>query len=185
MSEKNTKKVTRGTASRQSREMVVFAMLASLMLATQLAMSALPNVHLVGVLTIVYTLVYRYKALIPIYVYVILYGVISGFATWWVPYLYVWTLLWGVVVLLPKKMPRGVKLVLYPTLCLLHGMAFGTLFAPVWALLHRLTFKEMLAWIAAGFGFDLVHAFGNLALGLLIYPLSELLFRLTRKYLSK
>ena len=29
-----------------------------------------------------------------------------GFGVWWVPYLYVWTVLWGMTMLLPKKMPN-------------------------------------------------------------------------------
>lgn len=177
------KKLTRTHTSRHIRETVVFAMLASLMFVSKVAMEALPNIHLVGVLTIVYTIVYRYKALIPIYVYVILNGVIAGFNLWWMPYLYVWTLLWGAVMLLPRNTPKGLKIVIYPLLCMTHGMLFGTLYAPAQAIMFGLSFREMLAWIYAGLGFDIVHAISNLALGLLIYPLSELLSKLSRKYL--
>jgi energy-coupling factor transport system substrate-specific component len=38
----------------------------------------------------------------------------------------------------------------------------------------------MLAWIAAGLPFDLMHGIGNLFAGLLILPLSELLLKLER-----
>ena len=73
--------------SRRTREMVTFAMLGTLMFCSKLAMEALPNIHLLGMLTMVYTLVYRKKALIPIYIYVILNGAFSGFNLWWVPYI--------------------------------------------------------------------------------------------------
>jgi hypothetical protein len=41
----------------------------------------------------------------------------------------------------------------------------------------------MLAWIAAGFPFDIAHALGNLAAGTFIVPLSELLKRLNAQVL--
>ena len=159
-------------------------MLASVMFASKMAMEALPNVHLVGVLTIVYTIVYRYKALIPIYVYVLLNGIIAGFNLWWVPYLYIWTLLWAATMLLPRNMPRVVKLVVYPVICTLHGALFGVLYAPAQAIMFGLTFEETIAWIGAGLGFDIVHAVSNFALGFLIYPTSELLFKLSKKYVT-
>ena len=45
----------------------------------------------------------------------------------------------------------------------------------------HLSFKATLAWIVAGLPWDLVHGIGNLAVGLLILPLSELLKKLNRK----
>ena len=132
-------------------------------------------------LTMVYTLAFRKRALIPIYVYVFLNGLYAGFNLWWVPYLYIWTILWGVTMLLPKRMPHKVGAVVYPVVCALHGLAFGTLYAPAQAILFRLNFQQMLAWIASGFYWDVVHAVGNLAVGLLIVPLTILLKKLNSK----
>ena len=163
-----------------AREICIFAMLAALMFVSKKAMEALPNIHLVGMLTIVYTLCYRVKALIPIYVYVFLDGLFAGFSPWWIPYLYIWTLLWGAAMLVPRRTPRIVKAVILPLLCALHGLFFGVLYAPVQAILFQLTFEEMLVWIAAGASFDIIHAIGNLCVGLLILPMSELLMRLSK-----
>ena len=74
-------------------------MLGALMFVSDIAMEALPNIHLIGVLIVASTVVYRFKALWSIYIYVIVYGVVTGFGVWWVPYLYVWTVLWAVVML--------------------------------------------------------------------------------------
>ena len=158
--------------------MVIFAMLGTLMFCSKLAMEALPNIHLLGVLTMVYTIVYRYRALIPVYIYVILNGAFAGFNLWWVPYLYIWAILWGITMLLPRKMPKGAAAVVYPLVCGIHGFAFGALYAPAQALMFGLDFKGMLSWIVAGLPFDLIHGAGNFAVGLLILPLSELLRRL-------
>ena len=138
-------------------------------------MEVLPNIHLLGMLTMVYTLVFRANALKPIYVYILLNGLYAGFSLWWVPYLYIWTILWGVTMLLPQEMPQKLKYVVYPLVCGLHGFAFGALYAPAQALMFGLNFEQMLLWIASGLPFDLLHGVGNLAAGLLIMPLSELL----------
>jgi len=166
------------------RELCIFAMLGALMFASKLIMEVLPNIHILGLLIMVYTIVFRAKALIPIYVWIFMNGLFAGFATWWIPYLYVWSVLWGITMLLPKKMPRKVAAVVYPLLCCLHGLFFGVLYAPAEALLHGLDFRGMMAWIASGFVFDVTHAIGNFAAGLLILPMSDLLLKLKTIYLK-
>ena len=163
------------------REIAVFSVLGALMFCSKIIMEALPNIHLLGMLTIVYTIVFRTKALIPIYIYVAVNGLFSGFSVWWIPYLYIWTLLWGMTMLLPKRMPRAVAYWAYAVLCGFHGFAFGTLYAPAQAIMFRMNFEQTLAWIAAGIPFDLVHGIANIAVGLLILPLSDLLRKLTKR----
>lgn len=153
-------------------------MLGTVMFVSKIAMEALPNIHLLGMLTIAYTAVFRTKALIPIYIYVFLNGLFAGFNMWWIPYLYIWTVLWGFAMLIPPKTPRTVKTIAYPLLCALHGFAFGALYAPVQALMVGFTFEQTLAWIAAGFTFDIIHGIGNFTVGLLALPLSSLLARI-------
>ena len=162
-------------SSEQIFEMCIFAMLAALMFVSKVIMEVLPNLHLLGMLTMVYTLVFRSKALIPIYLYVFLNGIFAGFAPWWVPYLYVWTVLWGVTMLLPKRMPKVVAFIVYPVVCCLHGLFFGVLYAPAPALMFGFNFTQTLLWIAQGFWFDILHAIGNFAAGFLIVPFSKLL----------
>ena len=77
-------------------------MLGALMYCSKIIMDALPNIHLLGMFTMTYTLVFRKKALIPIYIFVMITGLFGGFAAWWLPYLYIWAVLWGVTMLLPK-----------------------------------------------------------------------------------
>ena len=162
-------------------EIVIFGMLGALMMVSDLLMNIIPNVHLVGVTIVVLTVVYRWKALFPLYVYVLLIGLSEGIGTWWIPYLYVWTILWGMVMLLPRKMPKVAKCIVYPAVCSVFGFLFGTLFAPGQALMFGLSWKEMLAWIVAGIPFDIIHGISNLFAGMLIFPLSELLLKLTKK----
>ncbi len=155
-------------------------MLGAIMFCSKILMEALPNIHLLGMLTMVYTVVFRKKALIPIYVYVMLNGLFSGFSLWWIPYLYIWTILWAVTMLLPKNMKKRTACIVYPIVCCLHGLAFGILYAPAQALMFGFDFKQTVAWIAAGLTWDTVHAVGNLAVGMLVVPLSELLKKILK-----
>lgn len=145
------------------------------MYASKLLMEFLPNVHLLGVFVVAITVVYRKKALYPIYLYVLVNGLFAGFALWWVPYLYLWTVLWGAVMLLPRRMPPRVRPLVYMAVCAGHGFLFGTLYAPAQALLFGLDFKGMLAWIVAGLPWDFVHGVSNFFCGVLIVPLISVL----------
>lgn len=156
------------------QELVTFAMLGSVMFCSKIVMECVPNIHLLGAFTMTFALVYRVKGLIPLYVYVLLNGAFSGFAVWWLPYLYIWTALWGVTMLLPKKLPLKFAWIC-PVICGLHGLAFGVLYAPAQAAMFGLSFKQTLAWIAAGLPFDAMHAVGNFAAGFLVMPLTLLL----------
>lgn len=162
--------------------MVVFAMLGTVMFCSKIIMEVLPNIHLLGMLTMTYTLAFRKKALIPIYIYVMLNGIYAGFNMWWYPYLYIWTVLWALTMLLPKNMPKKAKCIVYPALCCLHGLLFGILYSPVQALMMGMNFETTVAWIASGLPWDLLHGIGNLFAGMLILPLSETLIKLTKRY---
>lgn len=157
-------------------------MLGTIMFCSKLLMEFLPNVHLLGMFTVTFTLVLRKKALIPIYMYVMLNGLYAGFNLWWMPYLYIWTLLWALTMLLPTRMPAWLKRFVYPMVCGIHGFAFGTLYAPAQALIFGFNFEQTVAWIIAGLPWDVVHGIGNLCVGMLILPLSELFSWLMKKY---
>ena len=158
-------------------ELVLFAMLGTILFTSKLIMEALPNIHLLAMLITVYTVVFQKKALIPIYVYVLLNGLYAGFNAWWVPYLYVWTVLWAIVMILPKRMPTPVACIVYSSVACLHGLLFGTIYAPAQALLFGMNFEQTLAWIAAGFPFDLIHGISNFIVGFFAVPLIKVLRR--------
>ncbi|MBQ7109184.1 MAG: hypothetical protein IJN99_02340 [Clostridia bacterium] len=153
------------------KEIAIFGMLGALMYASKILMEVLPNVHLLGVFVISITVVYRKLALYPIYTYVLLTGMFSGFSAWWVPHLYLWTVLWGATMLLPKKTSP----IIYILLCSLHGFLYGTLYAPAQALLFGLNFKQTISWIVAGLPWDVTHGISNLFCGILIAPLIRIL----------
>lgn len=154
-----------------TKEIAVFGMLGAIMYVSKFIMEIIPNVHLLGVFTIAFTVVYRKKALYPIYIYVILNGIFCGFALWWIPHLYLWTILWSAVMLLPKRIPKIAQPVVYMLVCAAHGFLYGTLYAPAQAILFGLSLKGMIAWIIAGLPWDFVHGIGNFFCGALIMPI--------------
>ena len=151
-------------------------MLGALMLASKLALEALPNIHPLTMFVMVFTIVYRIRALIPIYVFVLLSGLYYGFAMWWIPYLYLWTVMWAFTMLLPQNMPRKIAVIV----CGLFGLTYGTLYAPAQAIMFGYDFSTTIKWILAGLPWDAVHGLGNLGMGLLVYPLSRTLMRLEK-----
>lgn len=161
-------------------------MLGALMYASKAILDVLPNIHLIGMFVMATTIVYRVKALFPIYVYVILCGLfgVGGFGTWWISQVYIWLPLWAVSLALPKNMKPGVAMVVYPVVNGLFGLAYGTLYAPGQALVLGFDFKQTIAWIVAGLPFDAIHAVSNVAAGLLVLPVSKLLKKLDKKQIK-
>lgn len=165
-------------------ELVLMPILGVMMFVSKLFMEFLPNIHLLGMFIMVFTLVFRWKALIPIYVYVFLLGLYGGFAPWWWANLYVWTMLWGVAMILPQKMPIWLVSIVYPAVCALHGLCYGALCAPAQALFFGLNWEGTLTWVVSGLPYDVIHGVGNLLTGLLIVPFVALLNRLKSRYLK-
>ena len=164
------------------REITVFAMLSAVMFVSKVVMEGIPNVHLLGIFVVAFTLAYRAKALFPIYGYVLVNGIWEGFSPFgWLPELYLWLILWAAVMLLPKKMPTCIAPVIYMLVSGLHGLCFGLLYAPVYALFAGMGWDRVWLWVAAGLPFDIIHGIGNFVLGILIIPIAALLKKLNKK----
>ena len=164
------------------REIAIFAMLGAVMFVSKVAMEGIPNVHLLGTFVVAFTLTYRTKALFPIYVYVFANGLWEGFSPFgWLPEIYLWLILWGATMLLPKRMSKHIAPVVYMTVSALHGLLFGVFYAPVYALFSGMGWERVWLWVLAGLPFDLIHGIGNFALGTLIVPIATLLKKLDKE----
>lgn len=163
------------------------AMLGAMLFASQVAMAGLPNIEIVSLLILVWTRVYRTGALPGIAVFIALEGVVYGFGIWWISYLYIWFILWGIVMLIPPRKSQekltGKRLALaslgWAVLSGAYGFAFGALTAIPW--FFRGGPSAALAYWLSGIPFDIPHAIGNFASALLLaVPLIELLTKLKR-----
>ena len=166
------------------REMAVFSMLGAVMYASKIIMEMAPNIHLLGSFIVAFTVVYRRKALYPIYIFVLLIGLFNGFNAWWIPYLYIWTVLWAMVMLLPRNMPKKWRPIVYMLVSAAHGFLYGTLYAPVQAFMFGLNLEGTIAWIVAGFPWDAIHGVSNFFCGLLIVPIITVLRMSERNFVN-
>ncbi len=161
---------------RHVRALVRDALLAAILITSKEMLAFLPNVELISMLIATYTVVYRFRALVPIYIFVAVEAVIYPFFSTVVMYAYVWAILFFAVYLISRGWVRSP--LVYAAVCGLFGFLFGALCAPAQAIMFSLDLNGMLAWIAAGMPFDIVHGISNMATALLVPPLARLLLRL-------
>ena len=164
-----------------TREIVVFAMLGAIMFIGDIIMEWAPNVHPVTMLTVLYTVVYRKKAIVPFVIYIALSAAFFG-VIWLVPYCYIFPLVWLCTLLVPQRLSPLWRQVCYSLVCAFFGLAFGALYAPWQALVFMKTFdvSKILAWIVGGLPYDIIHAVGNFAASFLILPLASLLKKIDK-----
>ncbi len=172
-------------------DIVLFTMFGVIMFVSDIGLEFLPNIHGVALSIAVITLVYRARALYSILVYIFLTALSSLILTggyivfWWLPYIYIFPVLWLLVMLIPKKAPLKFKAALSAVFCGFHGLIFGALYAPYQAFVFGLSFHGMLAWIIAGLPADIIHMCGNIAMSTLIYPLYKALVKLEDNRIKK
>lgn len=157
------------------KETALLAIMGALMFASQVAMASLPNIHIVALLIILTTFMFGWKAMYSVGLFVLLEGLMFGFAPWWLAYIYIWPLLVVVTVIFRANTAP----LFWAVIAGLHGLLFGALCAI--PQLFILGFKGALAWWINGIPFDLAHCAGNFVLTLvLIAPLRRLTEKLMK-----
>ena len=152
--------------SSAAREAALFGVLGGLTFAAKVVMAPLPNIEPVSLLVMVFAVTFGKKALYPIYVYVL------GFGLWSAAYLYLWSIL-ALVSWLMRRMtsPLG-----WAVLSAAFGLLFGLLCTPVYFIAGGPAFA--LSWWLSGIPFDLTHCGGNFVLALVLFrPLRQLMRR--------
>jgi len=161
-----------------TRDVVELALLTALLLVVQVGLAFLPNIELVSLLIMIYTLVLGRKTLYIIYSFAILEGVIYGFGVWWIMYLYVWTILYWIVRLLRFNK----SIILWSVISAFFGLAFGALCAVPYAVIGGI--MAGFTWWSAGIMFDIIHGVSNFVLVLILFkPVYHILKGLNRHFL--
>ena len=158
----------------KTKELVTIAILAALLYIVQVAFSFLPNIELVSLLILIYTLVFDKMTLKIIAVFIILEGVQWGFGLWWWSYIYVWQILYFVVRWL-KKFIRIDDSISWAVVLGFYGLFFGMLFSLAYILISP---SYAFTYWVSGILFDVIHCIGNFCLCLIAYkPLYAILKR--------
>ena len=139
-------------------------------------MSGLPNIEPVTLMVMVFGAVFGWKALYPVYLYVLMEFLFFGLGTWNFMYLYIWAIP-AVLAWMLRKMedPLG-----WALLSGGFGLLFGMLCMPVDMIIGG--FSYALAKWVSGIPFDITHCIGNLMIALVLFvPLRKLTARLYRQ----
>lgn len=145
------------------KELAVLAVATALLVALQVGLAFLPNIEVVTLLIIVYTLVFRKKTLYIIYTFAILQGVIYGFGLWWVTYLYIWTILY----IITSIFRSNDNPLFWAIVGGFYGLAFGAMCAIPTIVVGGI--GAGIAWWISGMMFDVVHGVGNFVVILILF----------------
>ncbi|MCM1132589.1 MAG: hypothetical protein NC340_03865 [Ruminococcus flavefaciens] len=143
------------------RQITRIALLGALLYASQVALSAIPNIEVVTLLIVIFTKNLGKEGTLACFVYVFLTAITWGFGLWWLTYLVIWPLFSLIVYRLRKTDSWAVWAIINGA----FGLCFGAVFAlpyivasPLYALNY---------WIS-GIPFDIAHCIGNFATALIL-----------------
>ncbi|MBQ2780872.1 MAG: hypothetical protein IJF42_04860 [Clostridia bacterium] len=157
------------------RDLAVLGMFTALLIIGKEAMSFLPNIEPVTLLLLLLAERYRFKALLPVYAFVLVEGFLYGVHMWFIAYLYVWTI-W---VLLVIALRRFSHFLFWAVAAAVYGLLFGVLTSVPYFVTGGI--GGGIAYIVGGLSFDIIHCVGNFAMVMILYiPLKMLLDRLDK-----
>lgn len=147
------------------RDIALIGILSATITAGKLALSFIPNVEIVTLLFIVYTIVFGVrKSLLVSVVFSTTEILIYGLSTWLLGYYLIWSLL----IIITGSMRKKVKSeYAYATIGAVFGYAFGMFFAVIESIFYGLAYGWVY-WLR-GIPFDLVHGTSNFIIILVLY----------------
>ncbi|MDF2542989.1 MAG: hypothetical protein K0S47_2707 [Herbinix sp.] len=152
------------------KDIVLISMMSAMLVCVQVALGFLPNIELVSLLIILFTIQYGKKTIYIIYVFVLLEGLIYGFHLWWINYLYVWDVLFIIALIFKKERSP----VFWAVVSGMYGLSYGALCSIPYFFMGG--FPTALAYWFNGIPFDIPHGIGNFIIALVLFtPLNRLL----------
>ena len=161
----------RNRPTHPARTVTVLALCTALVFSLQVALAAIPNGECVTLLFIVFTLYFRRYTLYIIYLFALLEGVTYGFGIWWFMYLYVWTILWAIVMVLGRR-PR--RAWFWALVAAFYGLFYGLLCSLPYLVAGGPAMA--FSWWVAGIPFDILHCVFNFAITLILFNPMDRLF---------
>ena len=150
--------------------------MAALIFSSKVALAAIPNINLNSVLIILTVVFFGWHALLTVYVYVLLEGLVFGFSIWWFGYLYVW----DVLVVAAMLLRRNESPLVWAVVAAVFGLCFGPLMYLEYFAINGGWEMFFAMWVA-GIPYDLTHCIGNFVFTLVLYrPLHKVMRRLIK-----
>lgn len=146
----------------------------------KLALAFLPNVEIVTLLVILYTLCFGRNVFYAIFIFTWIEGSLYGFGIWFIAYLYIWPMFALITRLFRKKTGA----VFWSILSAFFGLFFGAFSAVPYIFISGL--DGAFAWWIAGIPYDMIHCVSNFVITLALFrPLNTVLNRLSKNNHSK
>lgn len=136
----------------------------ALLEASKLALDLLPNIEVVTLLFIVYTIFYGRKTILVAIGFTAIECVLKGVNVWSFMYLYIWPLLIMIVFYANK---RKVGYMFYCILSGFFGLFFGMLCSIPYLFIGG--WHMAVTWWVAGIPYDIIHCGSNFVLCLLLF----------------
>ena len=158
------------------RELVLFGILGAMTFAAKYVMSLLPNIEPVSLMVMLFAVVFGWKWVYPVYLYVVMEILFYGISLWNINYLYIWAVL-ALAAMCLRKMDSALG---WAMLSGVFGLAFGALCGIVDIFIGGFGYA-VTKWIS-GIPFDIAHCVGNFAFALILFgPLRKLMETLYAK----
>lgn len=136
------------------------------------ALAFLPNIEVVSLLIILYSIYFGKKVIFAVLVFIALECMIWGVNLWTLMYIYIWPLLAAAAWVFRKKD----DIIFWSVFSAVFGLMFGGLCSLVYVFAGG--FKTAFYWWIAGIPMDVVHCIGNFFIMLFLYkPLRMVLDR--------
>ena len=154
---------------------ILLTLFGVLMFVGKCLLSPLANIEPVSLLIMVITTCFGWSALASVYIYVMLEILYFGLGIWNIMYLYVWTILVVIVMLIR----RFANPIINAIIAAFFGLFFGTLCSlPYFVMLG---FAGGITWIIQGIPYDIIHCVANFAFVLLAWkPLVKVIKKVVK-----
>lgn len=160
------------------KEIALLGMMTALLETVKFALQSIPNVELVTLLVMIFTLMIGPKVVIAIFAFVGLECFVWGLGVWTVMYLYVWPILMLCTFFLRSIRSKWP----FVMLSAMFGFFFGALCSLPYFFIGGATMA--FSWWIAGIPYDLIHGGANAVVCVLLFdPLRRLAEKLSNRYL--
>ena len=158
-----------------AKDIALIGMMIATIEVAKLSLSFLPNVELVTLLLIVYTLFFGRRIIYVIVAFVLVEGCMYGFGTWWFMYLYTWPLL----AVFTRVFRKQQSVWFWSIFSGIFGLFFGALCSLTYLVIGGPYMA--FSWWVAGIPYDILHCVSNFVLCLILFrPLHAALGHLRR-----
>lgn len=167
------------------KEITLIGMMIAIIEVCKVTMMGIPNVELTTFWVIMFTLYFKKRVLYVIPTFILIEGMIFGFGTWWIMYLYTWPALALITHFMRKKdsawtwsILSGIFGIGYGFLCSFPYFVMGFVEGGL-----KTGFISGFSWWVAGIPWDIVHGVANFILMLVLYHPVRRVMDVTRKYM--